>query len=307
MGNVALCTGPFGIDMEGAVKEERFESRCITKGIIYYSTPVKTAYSAKEFQGSSAVSATKPLLDSSPEPRPLLVFFSWLGAQPGPVAKYRDLYLQRGMDVLLIQSSVLHFLWPRWGMEYGLEVLRVLEEPPFSGRTVLVHASSIGGYTFTQILSHIAREPERHAGFRRRVTGHIYDSLVVGTLDHMAVGLGKTLVPWLEGLIKNIALLYFWLFKSHTADIYKHSIQVFWNTPITAPALFFYCKNDALCDPSVMETIMELWRRRGVEVQSRMWKESVHAAHMRVHPEDYLCALDRFFSSLQNQSKLIDA
>lgn len=118
----------------------------------------------------------------------MLVFFSWLGAQPGAVAKYRDLYLDRGMDVLLVQSSVMHFLWPRWGLDYGLEVLKVLEEPRFSRRPVLVHASSIGGYTFTQILTHISQGPKEHTGLSRRVMGHIYDSLVVGTLEHMAIG-----------------------------------------------------------------------------------------------------------------------
>lgn len=189
MGNVALCTSPFRVDLEGHVKEEGFVTRSITKGIIYYYNPMSTtAYTGKQSQNSPLVSTEKPPDDPSADSRPLLVFFSWLGAQPGPIAKYRDLYLDRGMDVLLVQSSVTHFLWPKWGMDYGLEVLRVLEEAPFSGRTVLVHASSIGGYTFTQILSHIAQEPERHAALSQRVTGHIYDSLVVGTLDHMAVG-----------------------------------------------------------------------------------------------------------------------
>lgn len=103
------------------------------------------------------------------------------------MAKYRDLYLGR-MDVLVVQSAVMHFLWPRWGLEYGLEVLRVLERPEFSGRPLLVHASSIGGYTFTQILTHIARGRREHAALVRRVVGHIYDSLVVGTLEHMAIG-----------------------------------------------------------------------------------------------------------------------
>lgn len=126
--------------------------------------------------------------DVAPASRPLLLFFSWLGAQPGPVSKYRDLYLNRGMDVLVIQSSVMHFLWPRWGLSYGLEVLKLLEEPQFSGRAVLVHAASIGGYTFTQILTHIAEGRKEHAGLAKRVIGHIYDSLVFGTLEHMAIG-----------------------------------------------------------------------------------------------------------------------
>ncbi|XP_072311182.1 uncharacterized protein [Eucyclogobius newberryi] len=300
MGNVSFCIGPFRTDLSDHVKGERFVLRSINKGITYYYTPVRAACAAKDCQTSSsfASSTNKLLQDTSPETRPLLVFFSWLGAQPGPVAKYRDLYLQRGMDVLLVQSNALHFLWPRWGVEYGLEVLKVLEEPPFSGRTIFVHATSIGGYTFSQILTHIYQDPERHAALSQRVKCHIYDSLVVGTLEHMAIGLGKTLVPWLEGLIKNTVLLYFWLFKSQTADIYKRSIQVFHSTPITAPALFFYSENDALCDPLMMGKIVELWRQRGVAVQSRKWKESTHAAHMRCHPEDYLSALDRFLSSL---------
>lgn len=92
------------------------------------------------------------------------------------------------MDVLLVQSSVMHFLWPRWGLEYGLKVLKILEEPQFADRVVLVHASSIGGYTFTQILTHIVQEPKKHAGLTQRMIGHVYDSLVVGTLEHMAIG-----------------------------------------------------------------------------------------------------------------------
>lgn len=292
-----MCTGPFRVDLEEPDKEERFMTRSITKGIIYYYTPATAACSAQQFQKSPNI--------SPPASRPLLVFFSWLGAQPGPIAKYRDLYLRRGMDVLLVQSSVTHFLWPKWGLEYGLQVLGVLQDPLFSGRLLLIHATSIGGYTFTQILSHIAQEPERHSAFSQRVTGHIYDSLVVGSLDHMAVGLGKTLVPCLEALVKNFALLYFWLLKPYTADVYNRGIQVFHNTPITAPALFFYCENDALCDPLMMERIVERWRRRGMTVQSRKWKESIHAAHMKVHPDEYLSALENFVSSLHQKECFI--
>ncbi|XP_074481488.1 transmembrane protein 53-like [Sebastes fasciatus] len=262
---------------------------------------------------SSADPSSSPLLSDSPShtsasspnqsdpastSRPLLLFFSWLGARPAAVAKYRDLYLDRGMDVLLVQSNTLHFLWPRWGLDYGLEVLKVLEEPQFSGRPVLVHATSIGGYTFTQTLTHIAQGREQHAGLAQRVIGHVYDSLVAGSLEHMAIGLGKTLVPRLESFVKNVAMFYFWLFKTHTADVYNDSIQVFHNSPITAPALFFYSENDALCDPAAMEKIIDLWRKRGVTVESRKWKESKHAAHMRCHPEDYLCTLEKYLNSL---------
>ncbi|XP_040028989.2 transmembrane protein 53 [Gasterosteus aculeatus] len=236
--------------------------------------------------------------DSPPTARPLLLFFSWLGARRAAVGKYRDLYLDRGMDVLLVQSNVMHFLWPRWGLDYGLQVLEVLERPRFSGRPVVIHAASIGGFTFTQTLTHAAAGRKEHAGLAQRVRGHIYDSLVVGTLEHMAIGLGKTLVPRLESLVKNAAMLYFWLFKTHTADFYNTSIQVFHDSPITAPALFFFCENDALCSPADMEHLIDHWRRRGVTVESRKWKESKHAAHMRCHPEEYLSTLEKYLNSL---------
>lgn len=195
------------------IREERFAAKRITKGITYYYTPGSavshsTLCPPKDLPNSPGPTALPPTdpsgpADPSPLPllsdpqnepdstcvsSPLLVLFTWLGAQPGPVAKYRDLYLGYHMDVLVVQSSVMHFLWPRWGLEYGLEVLKVLEGPQFSGRSVLVHASSIGGYTFSQILTHIVQQPKKHDALAQRVIGHIYDSLVVGTLEHMAIG-----------------------------------------------------------------------------------------------------------------------
>ncbi|KAM9704906.1 uncharacterized protein ACNS7B_001306 [Menidia menidia] len=338
MGNLPLSTGLFKADetLPKQIIKGKFVARRICSGIVYYYTPItaagnQTVYPAKDSQppatlcpvpsisasarpvSDSADRSSSPLLSETPQQtavpfqkqscsasatRPLLLFFSWLGAQPGAFSKYRDLYLDHGMDVLLVQSSVMHFLWPRWGLNYGLKVLDILQEPPFSGRAILVHASSIGGYTFTQVLTHIAQEPKKYATLSKRVVGHIYDSLVVGSLDHMATGLGKTLVPRLEGFIKNTAMLYFWLFKSHTADIYENGIQVFYNSPITSPALFFFCENDAMCNLTVMEKLIDHWRRRGVNVDIRKWKESTHAAHLRCHPEEYLFALQRFLNSL---------
>ncbi|XP_029318029.1 transmembrane protein 53-like [Cottoperca gobio] len=315
----------------------RFITRRISKGITYYHAPFSEAgeqtCAEKVSQSSTAlcqiVSPSPPALPlsdsayadhsfspllsdspshplapsqhqshSAPAARPLLIFFSWLGAQTGAVAKYRDLYLDRGIDVLLVQSNVMHFLWPRWGLDYGLDVLNVLEDPQFSGRAVLVHASSIGGYTFTQTLTHIAQGQNKHADVAKRVIGHIYDSLVCGTLEHMAIGLGKTLAPRLETFVKHIAMFYFWLFKTHTADFYNKGVQVFQNNPITAPALFFYSENDALCNLSDLETIIDHWKRRGLTVEWRKWKESKHAAHMQCHREDYICTLDKFLNLL---------
>ncbi|XP_029969301.1 uncharacterized protein LOC115404206 isoform X2 [Salarias fasciatus] len=301
---------------DAATSDQASREKCVTRrissSVTYYYSPLSEAGCPPKPPGtlsSSLSPPAPPVADSMSQShsasasRPLLVFFSWFGATPGPVAKYRDLYLDRGMDVLLVQSSMMHFLWPRWGLDYGLKVLNILEEPQFSKRPVLVHASSLGGYTFTQMLAHVAHGEEKRRGLARRVMGHVYDSLVVGSLEYMAIGLGKTLLPRFQGLIKRIAMLYFWLFKEQTADFYERSVRVFHYSPITAPALFFYSEDDALCHTEVIESVMDLWRRRGVAVHSRKWKESIHAAHLRCHPQDYLSTLQHFLNSLPLSSQ----
>ncbi|XP_067110628.1 transmembrane protein 53-like isoform X2 [Osmerus mordax] len=246
----------------------------------------------------SPVLPSSPLLPLSSPVRPLLLLFPWLGARPAGIAKYRDLYLGRGLDVLVVESNVWLFLWPRWALEYGAEVLQVLGDPRFTQRPLLVHASSIGGFTFTQLLMHMAQGPGELSHLARRVRGQVYDSMVVGSLEQMATGLGKTLFPRMEVLVRRLALGYFWLFKTHTADTYLNCIQVFYNSPVTSPALFFFCENDCLCNPVAMEAVIDHWRKRGVVVETRKWKESIHAGHLRCHPQEYLSMLETFVNSL---------
>ncbi|XP_054910776.1 uncharacterized protein LOC129375594 isoform X3 [Poeciliopsis prolifica] len=229
MGNLALSASLFRTDATTSEPDNsgKFVARRICNGIIYYYTPMtaaehQTVTLAKDSQAtstllpvSSPVSLETPSRtavssqmqsDAASSSRPLLLFFSWLGAQPGAVAKYRELYLDRG--------------------------------------------------------------------------------------------LGKTLVPRLEVFVKTTAMLYFRLFKSYTADLYENSIQVFYNSPVTSPALFFFSENDAMCSTTVLEKLMDLWRRRGVSVDGRKWKKSTHAAHLRCHPEEYVSTLQQFLNSL---------
>lgn len=135
--------------------------------------------------GSTGDAAATP---SAEQPRPLLLLLPWLGSRPQAIAKYCEIYFRTGFDVLMVESEISHFLWPRWGLEYGARVLDVLESERFSHRPVLVHAFSIGGYTFGQLMVHVARDGQRYQGLMQRICGHIYDSLVMGSLEKMATG-----------------------------------------------------------------------------------------------------------------------
>lgn len=80
------------------------------------------------------------------------------------------------------------FLWPRWGLDHGKLLLELLLSERFITRPLLVHAFSIGGYTFAQLLVHVTQDQQKYQAVTNRIKGQVYDSLVVGSLEHMAIG-----------------------------------------------------------------------------------------------------------------------
>ena len=131
--------------------------------------------------------------NSGPPPgadRPLLLLFPWMGARPQALAKYFQAYSRTGCDMLAVETEISAFLWPRWGLDYGATVLELLQSERFASRPLLVHASSIGGFTFTQVLVHLSRDTRRYRGFAERIEGQVYDSLVLGSVERMAIGEG---------------------------------------------------------------------------------------------------------------------
>lgn len=156
----------------------------ISKTITYYCNDSAVSPRPVEAAGGAATTTTA----SAEQPRPLLLLLPWLGSRPQAISKYCEIYFRTGFDVLMVESEVSQFLWPRWGVEYGARVLDVLESERFSHRPVLVHAFSIGGYTFSQIMVHLARDGQRYQGLTQRICGQIYDSLVMGSLERMATG-----------------------------------------------------------------------------------------------------------------------
>ncbi|XP_034542371.1 uncharacterized protein si:dkey-5i3.5 [Notolabrus celidotus] len=234
----------------------------------------------------------------SEEQKPLMLMLPWLGSRPQAMAKYCEIYFKTGLDVLVVESEAKEFLWPRWGLEHGKRVLDLLHSERFVSRPLLVHAFSIGGYTFAQLLVNVSEDTQRYQGLTQRIKGQVYDSLVVGSVERMATGLGKTLLPHWESVIKRVSLLYFSMFKHQTVDYFNNGIEAFWNTPVTAPALFFFCENDPLSDPRVMEELIDHLRKRGMDITAKKWEDSTHAGHLKRHPEEYLATINMFLNSL---------
>ncbi|MBN3271343.1 TMM53 protein, partial [Polyodon spathula] len=231
-------------------------------------------------------------------PKPLLLLLPWLGSRPHAVDKYREIYFRQGFDVLTVESKTSHFLWPRWGLDYGAQVLELLQSDSFVSRPLLLHAFSIGGYIFSQMMVHISKNAQQYKSMTDRIKGQIYDSLVIGSVERMATGVGKMVLPKVEGLVSKGTLLYFSVLKGYTVDYYNVAIGMFWNNPLQTPALFFYCENDPLSDHKEVERLLQSWHLQGINVMGKGWKDSLHAGHLRMHPQEYLTTLHRFLQSL---------
>ncbi|XP_044883179.1 transmembrane protein 53-A-like [Mauremys mutica] len=243
---------------------------------------------------------SSPVPGGSAPSRPLVVLLPWFGARFRSTARYLELYLPRGLDVLVVESDLSHFLWPRHGLAYATCVLGLLQgSQPFCSRPLLVHAFSIGGYTFAQMMVHMSREPQRHRQLAERIRGLIYDSLVMGSLGDMALGVAQmSSSAALRPLVRGGTRLYFSLLRCCTVRYYKAAQDVFFRPPLRCPVLVFYCCNDPLSDPARVQELLESWRGAGILVRAQGWQDSRHAAHLRQHPQEYQQVLQGFLEQL---------
>lgn len=127
----------------------------------------------------------------------------------------------------------------------------------------------------------------------------VYVKSKINHSSSLCTGLGKTVFPNFETVVKLASLTYFNLFKSQTVDYFTKSIDVCWNTPVTAPVLLFYCENDLMSDAQITEDLINYWRKRGMDVTAKKWEDSIHAGHLKKHPQEYLSHVDKFLCSLQ--------
>jgi len=49
-----------------------------------------------------------------------------------------------------------------------------------------------------------------------------------------------------------------------------------------------------LIPPSAVQQFQEMQKQGGVQVHSKMWTDSAHCEHYRIHPDEYVSQLERF-------------
>ncbi|OWF41380.1 uncharacterized protein LOC110462574 [Mizuhopecten yessoensis] len=232
----------------------------------------------------------RSLNNSDKQSRKLVLLFDWLYAKPAAVEKYCKLYHDQGLDVLTINGRLAHFLWPPEGYKLAESILSyTLEEHK---NDVIVHAFSVGAYLFTLCLMLSRREPEKYGAFRDKVKGQVFDSIVLGSYDHMSTGIAVALpgTNLMKKPILQMMDVYYNMTKETTRDEYDKLVDLFKVDPIMAPTLLFYSYNDPMCYVPSIEEMITNWHRDlpALDVTSKCWEKSIHAAHLKFHQEEYL-------------------
>ena len=246
----------------------------------------------------------KKLTHGSRGDKPLVLMFDWLYAKPSAVAKYCNLYHSKGMDVLVINGKLQHFLWPPIGFKLANSVLEYLTKARSGKEKFLVHAFSIGAYNYTLMLIHASGE-KKFKHLRANTVGQVLDSIVIGTYDNMSTGIASTFTP--NKAVRSLTLFfmntYYNLTRKHTRDRYDEYVHYFIHNPVEVPTLIFYSLNDPMCDTKAMRNLINTWRTNfpELDVAAKSWKKSVHAAHIKYHEQEYLESWENFIRKIKGE------
>ena len=239
---------------------------------------------------------------------PLVLFFPWLGATSGAIAKYCELYHQKGWDVLLVKSTAKHFLFPPNAKVLVAELGKyILSNEVEEERTdFIVHSMSIGAFIYTVFMIEIQEKVDKYQNFRSKLRGQIFDSIVIGGLKHMRKGVASSVTTNpLAGLsIRGLMSVYLFLSKKYTTDYYDYSVNFFHDHPMIVPTLLYYSLNDEFSDPDAITNLIGTWRAEHprMDVTYKRWSKSTHTGHLRHHRQEYTTELTHFLVKI----KIID-
>lgn len=234
--------------------------------------------------------------------KPLVLFFPWVMAPKSAVNKYCDLYHQRGWDVLTIQGKMKHFMWPPQAIAMSQEIITYITHNDCQiKRPIVIHGMSIGAYIYTVLLMELQKRPKLLEKLKARINGQVFDSIVIGGLEKMGVGIATSLSErsFMQYLIMASVKVYLKMTHRHTVEFYRLAVSTYQENPMKCPSLFFYSEDDPMSDPEAMRELVDNWRNNGnLRVTTKSWASSPHAGHMRKNPAEYVETLETFLDSI---------
>lgn len=238
-----------------------------------------------------------------PAKRPLVMMMTWLGAEEKHIEKYRQMYFQRGFDILTVKTNPMDLVFPKNGArQIARNAIDALQNQLGQYDRVLIHAFSVGSYQLGEMLNKINELPEdKREKLLKRIKGVAMDS--IAPVKGAAPGIATTVSPknkfvakMLENFMRSFLVV---AYPTTTKYFNSANDAIFGNHTLLKPTLVMVSKVDPIGKWQDNKDVADTWRRNGApDVTFKCWDDSAHVKHMLEHREEYEGLVDELLEKI---------
>ena len=231
---------------------------------------------------------------------PVVALLGWNSAQDKHLAKYSEIFEQKGFDTIRIPANPYNtFLRLNRVKEISLELLEILEEMNSNqNRPFILYAFSMGGFNVGHFITQAISIPGQRHFKSINIIGCIFDSCPHFPGWHSLKGVQSTILETIPNPLIRAAVWVglglvcppVFLFSSELKQLIPDSISY----PFGCPELFLFCSTDPLVPERDVWVFIEAHKKKGIKVFEKCWEVSGHVQHYRNYPEEYLSKVNTF-------------
>nr|CAI5866675.1 unnamed protein product [Callosobruchus analis] len=242
---------------------------------------------------------------------PVILLFGWAGCRDKYLAKYSQIYEEKGLITLRYTAPVKCLFLKRYQMiSIGERLVKLLIDLNFDTHPIIIHIFSNGGAFLYQNFALAMDKSDRNI----MVKGVIFDSAPgkrrVSSLFRAISAIlgGNVFYNYTVSLIMTMFLSMIWFYEVISNTI--HPKTTFQSNPLEnlkneknrCPQLFIYSKNDDLIPHTDIEYFADWRRKLGVDVTTVCYDRSLHVKHLAENRENYVKTVYNFINRCLNGS-----
>lgn len=232
---------------------------------------------------------------------PIVALLGWNSAQDKHLAKYSEIFEQKGFDTVRIPANPFNtFMRLNRVKDISMTLLDILVEMKSQqNRPFIFYSLSMGGFNVYYFLNQAISTPGQQHFNSIQVMGCIFDSCPHFPGMHSLKGVQSTILevipnPLLKILVwVGLAAAFppVWLFNRDIKKLIPRTIS----SPLGCPELFLFCKTDPLVPDKDVWLFIEAHKNKNIKVFSKCWEVSGHVQHYKNYPDEYLKHVNDFF------------
>ncbi|KAI2795816.1 hypothetical protein BLOT_016456 [Blomia tropicalis] len=239
----------------------------------------------------------------------LVVLVGWLGAKERYLNKYVQLYHNRNIDVLRVQTRWVDILYPYQTLVPNVKrLIESFKHIETIYPNIIFHTLSSGNYFYASVIDEIIREPKLVETMSDMIKGVIFDSFidwsyVLSNRKALDVALDTSLNILPNDLFskvyasRNTCPLTLRVSPSKLHFYHKKNL-ILQENPLLIPSLLLFSRIDPLSDMNANFRLAERWHKNGILVSSKCWPDSPHVQLYRMHPNEYGERIDSFIEQV---------